>query len=639
MSCITRGNEAVPNPCQISTCRPLWLALLVAALAMLAFVPGLPGAFVFDDIPNIVNNDSIHLPQLSLDALYQVITTPQPSGSMRGLPTLSFALDYWRAGGVADPATFKLTNIFIHGLTAFCLVWLLRSVLQSAGMDRARVAWLAPLLALMWALHPLQVSSVLYAVQRLQTMGTLFLVIALLAYLHGRQAQIAGASGRNGLLLSLLAWAFALGCKEDSVLLPAYALALELTVLRFAADDARVARLWRSAYLVAVLCGLLFYALWAVPHYWSWEPHEARGFTTLERLLTQPRVLCMYLWQIVVPLPGNMPFYYDWLEPSRGLLTPWTTLPALLTVVLLLALAWVARRRQPLFALGVFLFFAAHFITSNVVALELAFEHRNHFALIGAVLAVAALFDRVGSHLPRSAARRALVCLAIVGMLAGGTVLRAQAWSSAIGIREAATRAAPGSARAWVELCDAYFKEGGGVRPGNPRLDEAIAACAAGTANAPGSLNSPALLLALKTLRGDVTRQDWDLFQQRLRLVHMSWDNIRAPQILIHYARQGVALDKAQVLDALATLNDRASMRPGTLAFIGDFIMNDLGEPERAMPYLTKVVQAIPPTDPFTLQLLADLRSMGKPELAEAIEKSALQPALPGSPGGSEQAD
>src|SRR5690606_13034607 len=118
------------------------------------------------------------------------------------------------------------------------LAWFLRSLLLAAGIMGSRARWMAPALALAWAVHPLQVSSVLYAVQRFQTMGTLFLVLALWAYLQARLAQIRGDSGRTGLLSAALLWALALGCKEDSALLPAYALALELTVLRFGAADA-----------------------------------------------------------------------------------------------------------------------------------------------------------------------------------------------------------------------------------------------------------------------------------------------------------------------------------------------------------------------------------------------------------------
>src|SRR3546814_15829611 len=106
-----------------------------------------------------------------------------------------------------------------------------------------------------------------------------------------------------------------------------------------------------------------------------------------------------------------MPFYYDWLQPSRGLLQPWTTLPAIGVVLGLLGLAWHLRSRWPLFALGVFLFFASHFIASNVIPLELAFEHRNHFALVGAVLAVGSLLAHAGQrlrihHVGRSEERR-----------------------------------------------------------------------------------------------------------------------------------------------------------------------------------------------------------------------------------------
>src|SRR3546814_8000955 len=116
-----------------------------------------------------------------------------------------------------------------------------------------------------------------------------------------------------------------MGCKEDSALLPAYTLALELTVLRFAAVDARLARRLRRGYLLAALAGTAVYALLVIPHYWHWDTLPGRDFSTLERVLTQPRVLCLYLWQILVPLPQNMPFYYDWVQPSRSLLEPWST--------------------------------------------------------------------------------------------------------------------------------------------------------------------------------------------------------------------------------------------------------------------------------------------------------------------------
>lgn len=602
----------------------LVIAFVVAGLAGLLFMPGLPGQFIFDDEPNIVSNTSIQLEHLDAASLLQLIGTPQISGNMRGLPTLTFALDYWRAGG-ADPAAFKTTNILIHALTAFALAWLLRGVLLAAGTSAQRARWLAPALALAWAAHPLQVSSVLYAVQRLQTLATLFLVLALIAYLRARLAQMDGRSGRTGLLASALLWVAAMNCKEDSAQLPAYTLALELTVLRFSASDPALARRWRKSYQWAALLGAALYLLVVLPHYWTWDAYGARNFSTPERLLTQARVLCMYLWQIVVPLPSHMPFYYDWLQPSRGVLHPWTTLPAIAILLGLLAVAWRLRQRAPLFALGVFLFLSAHFITSNVIGLELAFEHRNSFALIGAVLALGSLLAAASSRLHLRPPLQAVACVALLGGLAAGTLVRAHSWSSNLLLAQAATEAAPHSARAWVQLCASHFKAGGGITPDNSALDEAIAACNSGATLAPYALNNAALLVVLKTLRGDITQADWDLFQQRLETVQMNWDNQRAPTILTYHAQKGVPLDKAGLLKALATLTHRAKLKPFQTAQIGYFVMNDLKEPDAAIQYFNAAINEIPPTDPFPNQLAGELRSIDRPDLAALIEQSATQ--------------
>ena len=600
-------------------------SLFVALLAGVLFIPGLPGAFVFDDLPNIVNDENLKLTELTTDSLVNVVASPQRSGTLRVLPTLSFAIDHWRAGGM-DPATFKITSIIIHAVTALILAWFFRSLLLMSGVSARRALWIAPALALAWAIHPLQVSSVLYVVQRMQTMGTLFLLLALWAYLEARQAQVAGRPGRTGFLLAMLCWAIALGCKEDSVLLPAYTLALELTVLRFAAADARLARRLRTCYLLATLAGLAAFVFVVAPYHWSQDTLAHRNFSTPERLLTQGRVLCMYLWQILWPMPQQMAFYYDWIQPSRSLLHPWTTLPAIAILLALLGCAWRLRTTLPLFSLGVLLFFAAHSITSNVIALELAFEHRNHFALIGAVLAVGSLLAVASRHINIKPLVQTGACIFLLVALSAATLLRAHSWRSSLALAEANAKYAPLSARAQIALCAEYFEAGGGVTPDNPLLDKAIASCEAGATVAPESLNNPALLIVLKTLRGNVEQGDWDMFQQRLRTVHMTWDNRRAPNILIYHFRKGVALDKRELLKVLDTLIERAppSEEPFNMVSRGYFVLNDLGEPDLAMPYFIPAIEAASPLDPFPQQLAAELREKGRPDLAEKVERAGL---------------
>lgn len=83
---------------------------------------------------------------------------------------------------------------------------------------------------------------------------------------------------------------------------------------------------------------------------------------------------------------------------------------------------------------------------------------------------------------------------------------------------QASTEFAPGSARAWIALCAGYFQAGGGAETGreNPNLDKAIDTCARGAAAAPYALNSTALLVVMKTIRGDVSQQDWERLHERL---------------------------------------------------------------------------------------------------------------------------
>lgn len=599
-------------------------SMLVAVIAALLYLPGLPGEFVFDDFPNIVNNPGIALERLDARSLLQMLATSQPSGYLRTLPNLTFALDYWRGGG-ADAATFKTTNILIHAVTALSLAWLFRSILLAAGLSHARARGCALLLALGWAAHPLLVSSVLYAVQRLQTLGTLFLILALLSYVHARRAQMAGTSGRTGMLGAVLLWALALSCKEDSLMLPAYALALELTVLRFETADPRLSRRLKLAYAVATALGAATYLFIAIPHHWTWIAYEGRDFSTPERLLTQARMLCLYLWQIVLPLPSHMPFHYDWVEPSRNLLKPWSTLASLVFLIGLLAAAVLQRRARPLVSLGIFIFFAAHFPTSNVVGLELAYEHRNHFALTGVVLAVGCLLAEAARMLRLNRILQVSACAALLALLGTATAMRAKSWSSNLEFAQSITQSAPHSGRAWIQLCAEQYTLGGGATRMNTRLDEAITACENGSRLAPGTLNSPALLLVLKQLRGDLTAEDWAEFRQRIRTAPNNWDNRRAPWLLIYNFRKGVPLDTNEMSKVFQTQDQTQQLKPAELTAIADFFMTELDRPQAAMPYFAKAIARSPPYSTLPLDIANRLRAGGRTDLADQVEKLVLE--------------
>lgn len=589
-------------------------------LVALCFWPGLGGGFLFDDRPNIAQNTALHIDALSLDALYRAAYSFPDGSGMRALAEVTFALDHWRAG--LNPTAFKSTNLVIHVLTCLALAGFLRLVLTMAGQPPQRAALAALVLTLVWAIHPLQVSSVLYVVQRMQTLGTLFTVLALWAWLRMRQTQICGQSGLLPALLAGLCWALALASKEDSVLLPVYTLMLELTVLQFRAAQPETTRMLRRVYWMVGILGAVAYLFVVVPHYWSTGPYGGRDFSSLERLLTQGRMLAMYLGQILWPLPGSMPFYYDGVVASRGLLSPVSTLPALLLMAGLIGVAWHLRHRQPLLSLGILLFFAGHVVTSNVVPLELAYEHRNHFPLIGAVLAVGSAVAMLFSRLRVSPHAVVVICLCALASLAAATLSRSSLWGDPQRFAETAPLLAPDSARAWLVLCGFHYErflQGDQTVP-NADLDRAIAACEAGK-SIPYTAALHSNVILFKTRRGDVTPDDWDAYLERLKHVVLGVESKNSVWMLVGATTMDIPLDTDALLRALKIVARRAGFSYVQYAQLGYFALETAENPDEALTYFALAVKAAPPDSPMIEKMLSDLVVQGYEPWVETLKE------------------
>ena len=593
------------------------LNFFIFCLAVIVFFPGLGGGFVFDDTPNIVDNAALHIQSLNIQELLYAAYSFQPGHGSRPLPMLSFALDYWRSG--LDAVAFKLTNLVIHGLTALALLAFFRKLLSIYRCSPRQSMAGAVLLALAWAVHPLQVSSVLYVVQRMQTMGTLFIVLALLAYLNTRHAQMQGERSRQYIFLTLLFGVLALACKEDSALLPAYMLCLELAVLRFQAKEAALANWLKKSFAVFVGVGLIVFLFAIVPHYWHWDAYPSRLFSTPERLLTQGRVLLLYIVQIVFPSPDLMLFYYDGLEISHGFFQPWTTAMAWLVLAMLLVTAWALRTTRPIFALGIFLFFAGHFISSNVLNLELAFEHRNHFPMIGILLA---MFDAAMYIWQRFAPKPQWVIMASAAYLltiATATVARAHTWGEPLRFAQKTVEIAPNSARAWLILCTNYFDRSNSDKESS-YLDLAISTCKQGA----NQTQAPPLLsnvVIFKTVKGTVTQDDWNQFLLRLQAAPMSPQNTKVVWTMLDNVERQIPLSDDGVQKTIEIIANRALFNPHEYIRMGAYFYNETQEPSKAYPYFQHAVEVAAPGDADVQKMLMELKEAGREDWVEKLNK------------------
>src|SRR5690606_12630385 len=88
----------------------------------------------------------------------------------------------------------------------------------------------------------------------------------------------------------------------------------------------RTQRLLRAGYIAGVLLAVTVFFAVVLPHYAAPGIYDSRDFSLGERLLTQLRVLPLYLGQMLLPIPSHMRFYYDNYPVSHGLLEPATTL-------------------------------------------------------------------------------------------------------------------------------------------------------------------------------------------------------------------------------------------------------------------------------------------------------------------------
>ncbi len=594
------------------------LCVLAAILASILFLPGLNGGFVLDDGVNILDNRVLYVDELNRDNLIYATFSFHNGTGARPLPMLSFALDYWRAGSM-DATAFKATNLIIHALTTFFLALFFRRLFLLAGCTAEKAVWSALALAVAWAIHPLQISSVMYVVQRMQTMATLFLVLALWAYLGMRSLQIDGVGrGRLQGILVLLFFMLALACKEDAPLLFFYVLALELTVLRFRAVQPDVAKGLRQSFLLLIILAAVIYFFGVIPHYWHWDAYSGRDFSSVERLMTQARVLVMYLGQIVFPYPDNMTFLYDNRVVSRSLLSPWTTIPSILIVFGLLTWAWRWRARRPLFSLGVFLFFSGHFITSNVIGLELIFEHRNHFPLIGAVLALGDLAVMLASRLELNRLQ-AGVCISVVfTILSGATFARAYIWGDPVRHGEKQVELLPNSVRAWTQLGGAHFdlyKDSGEEL----HLRNAIQVNSEGLT----VIEAPqfaANVVIYKSLLGNVTDSDWERFLNTLRDAPKSWQNKFVVWSLMKNVERGINIDSGRVVQAIDILVNKTRLSQDQYLRMAVFVYK-FGEQQDALPYFLEFAEKTPKGDVNLLRIIQELTEAGHKGWADQLRK------------------
>jgi hypothetical protein len=617
----------------------LWLLLLALALTTMLYWPGLSGDFVLDDYPNIVQNPYVQPHDASAAALLNAALSSPASQFRRPLASLSFAANYLATG--LDPYWMKLTNLLIHLLNG-CLVYLLsRQLLQAvqgrsgqgavagvAGWKRSRRAGaVAALIAFGWLVLPINLTAVLYVVQRMESMANAFVLLGLLGYVVGRRrmlerspSQLSARAPWPGFLLcaASITVPALLGAlaKETAIMLPLYAFLVEWALFGFArAGGGRDMSLLGLFFLVLVL-PMFAGGAWLLQLALNPTTWQNRDFTLATRLLTEARVVVDYIAWTLLPTPHALSFYHDDFPISASLFAPWTTLACLLLLGGMAAIAWRIRARAPLVALGLALFLGAQLLTGTIIPLELVYEHRNYFASFGLLLALVPLLAPAKDAEFAMLRRTLLAALALYWCVL--TSLTAYSWGNSMRLADELARRAPASWRAQYELGRAIYTHYDPSLPLTliPRAQEAFEKAA----RLPGSsiLPEQAIILLSANLHLPGDDQWWQRLIGKLKAHAAGSEDESALGMLTQcmYAKT-CDLPAQPVSEAFLAALSHPHPSPGLLAKYSYFAWNILHDRALGVRMANAAVDAAPADPGHRILLIQMLIMLRQPAEAE----------------------
>lgn len=578
---------------------------------ILLYSPGLQGQFLFDDYPNIVDNKAVQPEALTWSNLVAAALSSPSSELKRPLASLSFALNYAITG--LDPYWMKLTNLLAHLLNGL-LVYLMAGVfLRYIDQPYTRVAVTgrqesprisnavtAALIAVTWMVLPINLTGVLYIVQRMESMANVFVLLGIIGYVHFRAKMLHEDSSTKSFLLGLscivVCTAVGVLFKETAVMLPLYAFICEAALFEFRSGispngqvtvnliDKRVVWMFVLILLIPFLLG----SAWIIPHVLKQQSWETRTFTLGTRLLSEARIVVDYAIWTLLPTREALSFYHDNFEISQGFTSPPTTLLCVLLLAAVIGWLGFSWRRPRIATLGITLFLAAQLLTGTVLPLELIYEHRNYFASAGLMLALVPTLTTTAPQLiskltgkptnfPRNACLTLLAGLMLIWSMQ--TAQTAYAWGSPLRLAEDFADRNPKSPRAMYELGRTYIIYSQYV-PSSPFVKPAFSALERAAA-LPGASILPEQALIFASARMHMPQEDawWDTLIVKLRTHPVTVQDESSLASLSQCQHEGRCdLSKARMMEAFGAALSHPNPTARLLATYSEFAWNVLND-------------------------------------------------------------
>ena len=426
-------------------------------------------SFIFDDIPNIVDNPYIrNLKNIPL--LFQGIQSY--TGVYRALPTITFAVNYHFHQ--LDVLGYRLFNLILHILSGILVYLISRHLFRLRSGEEENVPGdtqdsknpgvdVFPLLtALIFITHPIQVNTVTYIVQRNEGMASFFFLLTFFLFIkgalqHGRKKVLYWCGAGCSLLGSVLS-------KETGLMLPILLILFDLIFICQRREEAiKRLRIYLPLFLSFILYGLFFLKggllkllIKGAPG-WRWSPWE--------HLLTQANVLIHYFKLIFLPLPGWLNIDHDF-RISKTLLET----PAWFSVwihIALLLIAMALSKKGKLISFSIFWFYLILVPTSSFIPIwDVMVEYRLYLPLFAYGLLLTLGLKGLSQLLSRNGSKtfgRNLVgglAILVLCFYSWVTLERNKVFEDDLSLWTDASKKSPDKDRPRINLITAYNRHG-----------------------------------------------------------------------------------------------------------------------------------------------------------------------------------
>lgn len=443
-------------------CKINFFLILFSILVFIFFIysSGLAGDYLFDDIANIIDNQKLRITSLDYQSLIAALWSGDAGPLGRPISMLSFALNYYFSD--FDPYYFKITNLIIHLINGILICFISLKIFSWLFFDKIqskKVQYLSLIVCFIWLIHPINLTSVLYIVQRMTSLSTLFGLLSLLFYCSWRTSSVTLLNSLCAWLFIILSLVLSVLSKESGLLFVGLLYWIELCIFRVENIQRQPIMLGKVKLSYILWSGIAFTFISliyvSIPYVMNLS-YGNRDFNTIERLFSESRVIFYYLKMIFFPLLSDLSLYHDDFEISKSLTQPITTLYSILSIFGISLISLFLFKKFPLILFAWGWFIISHLMESTFISLELIHEHRNYFATIGFIIVGVYYLPTIKNEKIKPLIYTVFIFYCV--NLAFTTWQRAEIWSNLVDHAAFEVEMHPKSDRANYQMARIYMK-------------------------------------------------------------------------------------------------------------------------------------------------------------------------------------